>query len=306
LISRETLDRSSRLFAVTGLAWLPLATYEIYLGLTRSYYILQADGYHSLFDSVTALLYAILIKVAYTRSKKYTWRLYNVESMATILVSIFVVYLTGSALLESLHGGPVMPTWTSRLIWVNAAMSAAVATLEARYARLLLVRSDVLHASVDAAVDLIAGGVVVGAYFRLTPLIMAVIFIVTLYNAVSNSLVAVESLLGLEVHASDLRKSVEAGLRSAGIRPLRVYVARAGSFYLVQAIIALPPETTLAKAYRVKKRAAKIISSMDSVLIADVRVVPSSSMSRRPRALSEGSEHVIVKGTIALSGRRSP
>lgn len=306
MISRETLDRSSRLFAVTGLAWLPLAAYEIYLGLTRGYYILQADGYHSLFDSVMALLYAILIKVAYTRSKKYTWRLYNVESMATILVSIFVVYLTGSALLESLHGGPVMPTWTSWLIWVDGAMSAAVATLEARYARLLLVRSDVLHASVDAAVDLIAGGVVVGAYFRLTPLIMAVIFTVTLYNAVSNSLVAAESLLGLEVHASDLRKSVEAGLRSAGIRPLRVYVARAGSFYLVQAIIALPPETTLAKAYRVKKRAAKIISSMDSVLIADVRVVPSSSMSRRRRALSEGSEHVIVKGTIALSGRRSP
>lgn len=306
MIPREMLDRSSRLLALTGLAWLPLATYEIYLGLTRGYYILQADGYHTLFDSVTALLYAVLLKVAYTRSRKYTWRLYDVESMATILVSVFVIYLTGSALLESLHGGPVMPTWTSWLIWVNAAMSAAVATLEARYARLLLVRSDVLHASVDAAVDLIAGGVVVGAYFRLTPLIMAMIFAVTLYNAVSNSLLAAESLLGLEVHASDLRKSVEAELRSAGIRPLRVYVARAGSFYLVQAIIALPPETTLAKAYRVKKRAAKIISSMDSVLIADVRVVPSSSMSRRPRALSERSERVLIKGTIALSGRHFP
>ncbi|ADL18444.1 Cation diffusion facilitator family transporter precursor [Acidilobus saccharovorans 345-15] len=278
MISRSLLRHASRLFLVTGLAGLPLAVYELYLGLGRGYYLLQADGYHALFDSLLAVLYAVLLKVAYRRSRSFPWGLYNAEGIVTILVSIFVVYLVASAFADSLAGPQVMPSWTSWILWASAALSASVAIAEVRYMRLLIVKSDLMHASVDTALDLVAGGVISTAYFSLTPVVLGAMMLVVLYNAAESSWTSLQSLLGAEVFGTGLREAIGRGIAAMGLRPLRIYVARAGSFYLVQAIIALPPETTLARAYRIKKRVSRLIASFDGVAIADVRVVPSSEL----------------------------
>lgn len=287
MISRSSLRQASRLFLLTGLAGLPLAVYELYLGLGRGYYLLQADGYHALFDSLLAALYAVLLKVAYRRSRSFPWGLYNAEGIVTILVSIFVVYLVLNAFLGSLSGQSMPPTWTAAIMWLSAAMSGVTAALEVRYARLLIVKSDVAHALVDMSLDLVAGGVIWVADSRVVTLVLLMMLAVVMYNAVGNSYTAVEALLGAEVFGTGIRERVVKGLTSMGLQPLRVYVARAGSFYLVQAIIALPPETTLAKAYRVKKRASSYIRSLDGVAIADVRVIPSS---RRWQLRQQGNE----------------
>lgn len=281
MISRSLLGHASRLFLVTGLAGLPLAVYELYLGLGRGYYLLQADGYHALFDSLLAVLYAVLLRVAYRRSRSFPWGLYNAEGIVTILVSIFVVYLVASAFAGSLAGPKVMPSWTSWIFWASAALSASVAIADARYVRLLIVKSDLMHASVDAALDVVAGGVVSVAYFNLTPVVLGAMMLVVVYSAAESSWTSLQSLLGAEVFGTGLREAIGRGITSMGLKPLRIYVARAGSFYLVQAIIALPPETTLARAYRVKKKVARLIASFDGVAIADVRVVPSSELRRQ-------------------------
>lgn len=301
MISKELLDRSSRLFLLTGLVGLPLAAYELYLGLGRGYYIFQADGYHTLFDSVMAALYAVILKVAYRRSRSFPWGLYNAEGIATILVSIFVMYLVGSAFVGSLSERYAPPAWTSWVIWASAAMSITIAVLEVRYARLMIVKSDVMHASVDAAIDLAAGGVIAAADASLMPVITGSMLVVVLYAALSTSLTAIKALLGAEVHGVGLRTTIERGLRAMSIRPLRIYVARAGSFYLVQVIIPLPPETTLAKAYGVKKKVAGFILSLDGVLTADVRVVPSSP-ARQARA-HQGAFYSLAESRTARSPR---
>ncbi|MGC9071922.1 MAG: hypothetical protein ACP5HK_04425 [Acidilobus sp.] len=65
---------------------------------------------------------------------------------------------------------------------------------------------------------------------------------------------------------------VMTGLRQlAG--PVKAYVDRAGSFCLVQVILAISPGTTPSEAYRVKRTASGVVRGIEGVIIVDVRVV---------------------------------
>ena len=297
MISRSQVRGASLVFLATGLAGVPLAAAELAVAIPRSYYLLAADGYHAAMDSLLAVVYALLLRHAYRRPRAVAWRLYNLESVATLLASVVLGYLLAQTALAALGGADAVPRWAAAFLAAGAAQSLASLALEARYVGLQLVRQDVAHASLDAAADGAAVAAVLSGSPALVEAAVLAVAALAAYQAARNSWEAAQGILGLELRGLGIRRAVEAELARLGLRPLRVYVARAGSFSLVEAVVSLPPWVTLGEAYRLKKAAVRYLRSIEGVLVADVRVVPRGP-SYRPREAGYGGAARVEAGEV--------
>jgi divalent metal cation (Fe/Co/Zn/Cd) transporter len=273
LIPTEKLNSASRVFLYSGIVLLPLSILEIIYGNLFSSYILLADAYHGFIDSSTAFLFSVLLKVIYRRTKRFPLGLYNLESLAMLMVSALILLLSVSVLLQSFSREASTPSWLSSLAWAGGLVTLGIYLLERRYNWLQLVRADMLHSKLDVVLEVLSGvGIIVGNYF-LTIAIVTTIVGFILVDTAREVKEAILSLVGANCN-SPLAERIETILSSYGFNVARVYVRRLGSFYMIHVIVRMPSETPLSKVYKEKKKAERIVQTFDGVAVIDVRAVP--------------------------------
>lgn len=273
MIPTDKLNSASRLFLYSGLALLPFSILEFVYGNLFSSYILLADSYHGLVDSLTAFLFSVLLKVVYRKTKRFPLGLYNLESLSVLMISALVLFLSTSVLVNSFDQHSVVPLWLSSLAWASGVVTFGIYLAERRYDWLQIVRGDMLHSKLDVILEALSGiGIVLSNYF-LTVTIVAVLVGFIVSDTVREVKEAILSLVGANCNCPFVER-IETILVSYGFDVARVFVRKLGSFYMVHVIIRMPSDTPLSRAYREKKKAERIVRTFDGVALVDVRVVP--------------------------------
>ncbi|WP_338603904.1 cation transporter [Sulfolobus tengchongensis] len=275
MISIKVLRRVSFIFLVTGIFLIPIFLFEFLFGAFFKSYILLADSYHALIDSLISFLFYFTLLKINTKSKRFPWGLYNLESLVVLTASIFVAYLSVNLVVDMFKAPTIsdIPIWYSIILFVSSAYSFMIYVIERRYRYISVVRNDMNHSLLDSATEIISGIGLIVQSSLFTNLITIGIVLFTFSDIINQLKDTILSILGAS-YDSPLKFKLLNELRAKNISVVNLYLRKLGSFYAVYAYIALPKDITLGKAYRIKKKAKRIISKYDNIVLVDIKLIP--------------------------------
>lgn len=273
MLTLEKFNSISKLFLLSGISLIPISILELYYGRYFSSYILIEDSYHGLVDAITILLVALFLRVVHKRSKRFPMGLYNLENLIVIGSSLLILYYSVDALIQSLSSKSSVPIWASGLTIANALITGSIYIAERKYSWLLLVKNDIAHAKLDIMMEGVSSaGLVIDNYYVSLGIVIAIVAFI-LKESLKTMKEAILSLVGANCE-SEFGERVEAMLRGFGIDVRKVYVRRLGSFYSIYIIFGVPSFTPIIEVYKIKKKIQRIVSTLDNVVMTDIRTVP--------------------------------
>lgn len=274
MIPLEKLREASRIFLISGVLLLPISFIEIYFGGIYNSAILIADSLHGFIDATSAILFSLLLNIIYRRSNKFPWGLYNLESIAVLFVTIFIVILSFyyiDLIISDITYE--VPAWLSIIVYSSGILTFVIFILQRRYSWISLVKSDLTHTKLDLFMEIISGSaVIINDYYLTLAVVFAIIGFI-LADAIRQFKEAIYSLIGVNYNAP-FKDRIKVILESLGINLKSIYVRKLGSFYMVHVVISLPPDCKLSNVYKIRKTVKRIINSFENVAIVDVKVVP--------------------------------
>ncbi|MDT7861563.1 MAG: cation transporter [Saccharolobus sp.] len=279
MISVKILRRVSNIFLITGVFLIPFFILEIIYGILYNSYVLLADSYHTIIDSLLAFLFYITLVKINIKSRRFPWGLYNLESLAILIASIFVVYLSANLVMNMLYynkEGSIIssiPPWFSFIIFVSSIYSFVIYFIERKYRYLAIINNDMKHSLLDGFTEAIAGISLIEENKFLVIFVTLSIITFTITDLIKELKDSILSLLGASCNCP-LKYHIINELISKKINVVNLYLRRLGSFYAVHVYIALPTDITLGKAYKIKRRVKNLISKYENVVLIDVRLIP--------------------------------
>lgn len=281
MIPLEKLRALSKLFLVSGILLVPISIIELYYGELYNSSILLADSFHGFIDATSAVLFSVLLSIVYKKSSKFPWGLYNLESIAILFATLFIVYLALDYLTTEINDINVsQPAWLSVIVYVVAVIFVIIYAIERKYSWIELVKSDLAHIKLDVSMEILSGIAIIISNYYLTLTVIVAMITFIIIDAARQFKEAIYSLVGVN-YDSPIKDRMKAILTSLGYDVKNIYVRKIGSFYTLYVIIGLDPSITLKEIYKIRKTIKRIGSTFDSVVSIDVRVVPSKSKKQR-------------------------
>lgn len=273
MLPLSKLNSASRIFLISGILIFPISILEIYFGEKYSSSLLIVDSYHGFIDATSAILFSVLLKIIYRKSKRFPWGLYNLESLAILMSSAIIVFLSMTYLFQGLNASYNVPDWLASIIWGSSIITLIVYYLERKYRWIEIVRTDLVHSKLDIFMEIIGGIAILSQnfYFNLAVIISIIGFI--LADTIRQVKEAILSLIGASCDCP-IKDRIHTILKGFGINVSNVYVRRLGSFFMVYVVVTMPSRTELRKVYRIRKKISRIVYSFDSVALVDVKIVP--------------------------------
>ncbi|MFP3217711.1 cation transporter [Acidianus sp.] len=274
MIPLGKLREVSRIFLFTGALLLPISIIEIYFGEIYHSAILIADSFHGFIDATSAILFSLLLNIIYRRSNKFPWGLYNLESIAILFVTIFIVILSINYINLIINDvNYEVPAWLSLIIYSSSVLTLVVFILEKRYSWISLVKTDLTHSKLDLFMEIVSGFAIIINEYYLTLVVVFTIIGFILADAIRQFKEAIYSLIGINCDAP-FKDRIKIILESLGINLKNIYVRKLGSFYMVYVVISLPPDYKLSNVYKIRKTVKRIVNSFENVAMVEIRVVP--------------------------------
>ncbi|WP_373468107.1 cation transporter [Acidianus infernus] len=275
MIPLEKLREVSKVFLFSGALLLPISIIEIYFGEIYHSAILIADSFHGFIDATSAILFSLLLNIIYRRSNKFPWGLYNLESIAVLFVTIFIVILSinyiNNLIISDVNYE--VPAWLSSIVYSSSVLTFVVFILEKRYSWISLVKTDLTHSKLDLSMEIVSGFAIIINEYYLTLTVVFTIIGFILADAIRQFKEAIYSLIGVNCDAP-FKDRIKTILESLGINIKSIYVRKLGSFYMVYVVISLPPDCKLSNVYKIRKTVKRIVNSFENVAMIEVRVVP--------------------------------
>lgn len=293
MLPLEKLNSASRVFLVTSVMIFGITSVEIVFARIYNSSLLIVDSYHGFLDAFSALLYSILLKVVYRRTRRFPWGLYNLESLAILMSSGVIVFLSVNYISTVIKANYHVPAWLSLFAWISSGVTLIAFLMERSYGWISVVRTDLLHSKLDFIMEVVSGLAIISEnyYFNVSVIIGIILFI--LVDTAREVKEAILSLVGASCDCP-VKERIYEILKGFNIDVSKVYVRRIGSFFMVYVIVRLPEDTELRKAYKIRKKVSRIVYSFDSVAMVEVRIVPKKVKSTKKEELENvlrKSEH---------------
>lgn len=242
----------------------------------------MADSYHTLIDFLMSFIfYFTLIKIN-TRSKRFPWGLYNLESLVVLTASIFIVYLSTNLILSMFDNAITLSIspWYSIILFVSSIYSLTLFLIERRYVEIQIVKNDMIHSLLDGVTEVVSGVTLILQNTVLMDTVTLLILAFTLSDVVREIKDSIVSILGASID-SPMKFQLINELRSKNIPIINLYLKKCGSFYAVYTYIGLPKDISLEKAYKIKRKTKRIIKKYDNIAYVDVILVPLTEIKKK-------------------------
>ncbi|ACP34200.1 cation diffusion facilitator family transporter [Sulfolobus islandicus Y.G.57.14] len=282
MISVKVLRRLSIIFLFSSIFLIPIFLLEFIVGILFKSYILIADSYHTLIDFLISLLFYFTLVKINTRSRRFPWGLYNLESLVILATSIFIVYLSANLILSMFDSSITfsISPWYSIILFASSIYSLALYFVERRYAEIQIVKNDMVHSFLDSIAEVVSGITLIVQNMVLIDVVTLAILTFTLSDVIREIKDSILSILGASID-SPMKFQLINELRSKNIPIINLYLKRCGSFYAVYAYIGLPKDITLEKAYKIKRKTKRIIKKYDNIACIDVILVPLTEIKKK-------------------------
>jgi cation diffusion facilitator family transporter len=274
---------------IIGTATLAYTLVELLLGLAYGSLLVTSDALHGFMDAAISYISGFGLYYASRRGRSFPWDIYRLESLMTLLSTIWVLGFYTYLLATSIKpGGRPTPLWMTLLLLAGGAMTYAIYLWESRNYRSLridILKADAAHAKADTALSAAAAAaVVISNATGLAAAETAAVFAIygyVLYEFIKLSRDAAYGILGALYKDPRLEEAIRSVLSELG-KPLDVKVRRAGSFLVVYTLVAVSPDMTVGKLHTSRTRAIKAISRLHPLIVhVDVKVVPHRKELRR-------------------------
>ncbi|AAK42398.1 cation diffusion facilitator family transporter [Saccharolobus solfataricus] len=282
MISGKVLRRVSIIFLFSSISLIPIFLSELIAGILFKSYVLMADSYHTLIDFLMSFIfYFTLIKIN-TRSKRFPWGLYNLESLVVLTASIFIVYLSTNLILSMFDNAITLSIspWYSIILFVSSIYSLTLFLIERRYVEIQIVKNDMIHSLLDGVTEVVSGVTLILQNTVLMDTVTLLILAFTLSDVVREIKDSIVSILGASID-SPMKFQLINELRSKNIPIINLYLKKCGSFYAVYTYIGLPKDISLEKAYKIKRKTKRIIKKYDNIAYVDVILVPLTEIKKK-------------------------
>ncbi len=290
MISLKGLNSASRIFLFTGIVLLPLSLVEYLFGFWYGSFILIADSYHGFIDTFSAFFYSIVLRIIYRKSKRFPLGKYNLESLGILLASIVVLFLSLNLIIDAIRENQSsINSWFALLTWIPAVVTFSIYIAERKYSWIGLVRADIAHSKFDVLTEIASGFAIILDNSLVTLLMILVIVGFVILDTARELKEAIMSLIGATLD-SPIRDTVIEKMRKVGINALSTSVRKVGSFYSISVVIGLPSNTTLKEAYRIRKKAYRIINSIDNIALVEIKVIPLRNLKAKGKRKSTLSQ----------------
>ncbi|EWG07514.1 MAG: cation diffusion facilitator family transporter [Candidatus Aramenus sulfurataquae] len=285
MLPLEKLNSASRAFLVTSVMIFGITSVEIVFAKIYNSSLLIVDSYHGFLDAFGALLYSILLKIVYRRTKRFPWGLYNLESLAILMTSGVIVFLSIDYLSTVVKANYEVPAWLSVFAWASSGITLIAYLIERSYSWIGVVRTDLLHSKLDFVMEIISGIAIISEnyYFNISVIVVIILFI--LVDTAREVKESILSLVGASCECP-IKERIYEILKGFNIDVSKVYVRRLGSFFMVYVIVRMPENAELRKAYRVRKKVNRLVYSFDSVAMVEVKIVPKKVKTTKGKRLA--------------------
>ncbi|QGA53399.1 cation diffusion facilitator family transporter [Sulfolobus sp. E5-1-F] len=282
MVSVKVLRRVSIIFLFSSIFLIPIFLFELIIGILFKSYILMADSYHTLIDFLMSLLFYFTLVKINTRSRRFPWGLYNLESLVILAASIFIVYLSMNLILNMIDSSITfsISPWYSIVLFVSSIYSLTLYFIERRYVEIQIVKNDMIHSFLDSIAEVISGITLIVQSVVLIDVVTLVILIFTLSDVIREIKDSILSILGASID-SPIKIQLVNELKSKNIPILNLYLKKCGSFYAVYTYIGLPKDISLEKAYKIKRKTKRIIKKYDNIAYVDVILVPLTEIKKK-------------------------
>ncbi|WP_054846570.1 hypothetical protein [Sulfuracidifex tepidarius] len=156
-------------------------------------------------------------------------------------------------------------------------MTLVIYFSERKYSWIGLVRADMAHSKFDVLTEVASGFAIILDNSLVTLIMILVIVGFVILDTARELKEAVMSLIGATLD-SPIRDVAIEKMRKSGINVLSASIRKVGSFYSISVVIGLPSNTTLKEAYRIRKKAYRIINSIDNIALVEVKIIPLRSL----------------------------
>ncbi|MEM3189377.1 MAG: cation transporter, partial [Saccharolobus sp.] len=228
-------------------------------------------------DATFALVISLSLKIILNkRSKKFSNEIYNLESILIIFLSFIIVYFSIDLLISAVKitEPEELPVNLAIVTWVSGLLTFFIYLIERRYSWIEIVKTDIVHSKLDIISEILSGFVIIISNSALILIATFLIVIFLIFDVIKEVKEAIYAIIGVKVD-SPLRDEIIEVLRSRGINVLNATFRRLGSFLSVNLVIALPSDSSIAKAYEIKKNVKRIIyNNFDNIVAIDFVFVP--------------------------------
>jgi divalent metal cation (Fe/Co/Zn/Cd) transporter len=235
-------------------------------------------------DVTSAILFSLLFRIIYRKSRRFSYGIYNLESIAVLFTSLIILYLAIDLLINTIYYNKnneslQTPLLAVSIIWISVIVTLIILIFETRYSWISLVKVDIIHSKFDIFTEIISSiAVMSSSYFinLITTLIILTLLFFDIFREIREAFLAI---IGAPYNSPIKYKMIKE-LTNKGLNVMDIKLKRLGSFDSVKAIIGMNPQIPISEAYKIRKLVKRTLTKFENVALVEVDIIPTKKISR--------------------------